>query len=445
MQQQYLLLLAGLACAATTSFAQTVSWEFLAPIPERITNQAVTAAEVDGETYIYSFAGIDSTLECSGDHLRAYRYSVSSDEWETIAALPDPLGGKIAPGASTVKGKVYIIGGYHLAVNCSETSSNRIHVFDPVTNSYEADGAFIPVPIDDQVQAVWRDSLIFVVTGWSNTGNVPDVQIYNPSTDEWLSGTSIPNTSTWKVFGGSGTIIGDTIYYAGGARSTGFFGPTSQFRKGYIHPEDPTIIDWEGYTEPLAKGYRMGATSFAGEPIWIGGSDDTYNFDALAYSGGSVVPPLNRISIYRPATGQMEHLFGLIPLIMDIRGVAELDNGEYVVVGGMLDNQEVTNSVLKITISDLTSTEGPLLDLGWKVFPNPSTGPLEIQFAEPLSEALRLELLDDLGRLLQAESLPLGRSTWQMNSKELPAGTYWLRLIDRQGNGSARQIQIVGE
>ena len=41
------------------------------------------------------------------------------------------------------------------------------------------DGADIPKAIDDQVQAVWQDSLIYVITGWSNTTNVVDVQASN--------------------------------------------------------------------------------------------------------------------------------------------------------------------------------------------------------------------------------------------------------------------------
>ncbi|MCB0644994.1 MAG: hypothetical protein KDC44_25285, partial [Phaeodactylibacter sp.] len=223
------------------SFAQ--SFMELAPMPERVTNNAVTAAEVDGEWYVYSFTGLDSTKSCNGDHLKAWRYHVSTDTWESLPNVPDALGGKIAAAASTIKGKIYVVGGYHLAPNCNEVSSARVHIFDPVLNDWLPDGADIPVAIDDQVQAVWQDSLLYVVTGWSNTTNVPDVQVYNPATDSWAEGTAVPTSTAWRVFGAAGTIIGDTLYYSGGATLSGSFNPGDTFRKGYIHPDDPLTID----------------------------------------------------------------------------------------------------------------------------------------------------------------------------------------------------------
>ena len=103
-------------------------------------------------------------------------------------------------------------------------------------NRFLADGAPIPVPIDDHVQAVWRDSLIYVVTGWSDTRNVPNVQIYNPTEDKWIEGTSVPTGVQFESFGTSGTILGDTIFYYGGA-SFGFRFPVQNtLRKGVIDP-----------------------------------------------------------------------------------------------------------------------------------------------------------------------------------------------------------------
>ena len=118
-----------------------------------------------------------------------------------------------------------------------------MHRYDIISNTYLADGKNIPVATDDHVQAVWRDSLIYLITGWSNTGNIPDVQIYNPSLDAWEVGTAIPNNHFYKSFGASGTISGDTIYYFGGA-SSGSFGPQNQLRKGVINPQEPIQIDW---------------------------------------------------------------------------------------------------------------------------------------------------------------------------------------------------------
>jgi hypothetical protein len=421
--------------------AQSITWEYLSPLPEKVTNNAVTCVTLGDETYLYSFAGIDTTLECSGDHLRSYRYSLSTDNWEVLPDLPDPNGGKIAAAASTIKDKVYVVGGYHLAPDCGEVSSNRIHVFDPLTNGYLADGANLPVAIDDQVQAVWRDSLLYVITGWSNTTNVSNVQVYNPSTDLWQQATPVGSSTVWRVFGGSGTIIGDTIYYAGGARSSGSFSATSFFRKGYINPENPYEITWEGYADPLALGYRMGAATFGDQALWIGGADDTYNFDAIAYNGSGIINPLDRIGVYDPMTGELSEILGFIPAIMDLRGVAELGNGQYLIAGGMLADQEVTNQLLKITINDLTNATMPFAgDSELKYYPNPTREVVTFDFSKLPPTSFSWSLLDIQGRVLRTGQLSTPQF-WKLSLDGLPNGGYWVKFQAPNGNGQVVGVQ----
>ena len=179
------------SCCCVSSFAQITE---MSPMPERVTNNAVVEGFVNGVPYVYSFAGLDSTKTYSGINLRSFRYNTQTDEWESIAPLPDTLG-KIAASASRIGDIIYIIGGYHVLANGSEISSDKVHRYNTQTNEYLTDGAPIPTPIDDQVQVVWRDSLIYVVTGWSNTNNTNKVQIYNPTTNQWMQGT---DCSFWK-------------------------------------------------------------------------------------------------------------------------------------------------------------------------------------------------------------------------------------------------------
>ena len=436
-----LIFLPIVLCLAMIGSAQSISWEFLAPMPEKVTNNAVTAISIGEETYVYSFAGIDTTLDCNGDHLRSYRYTMSTNTWEAIPDLPDPNGGKIAAAANVIGDKIYIVGGYHLAPNCSETSSNRIHIFDPLTNTYLPDGNNLSVPIDDQVQVVWRDSLLYVITGWSNTTNVSNVQLYNPTFNIWQQATPVGTGLNWRVFGASGVVIGDTIYYAGGARPNFNFPASSFFRKGYINPENPADITWEGDAEPLALGYRMGAATFGEQAIWIGGSDNTYNFDALAYDGSGVINPLDRIGIYEPATGAWSEIFGFIPAIMDLRGVAELANGEYLIAGGMLANQEVTDQLLKITISDLTSTDPLLVEATDEVlvFPNPTSEQLWLRLQNTEVSTANWSLLNASGQVLKTGSVNLTTEA-QVSLQGIPDGQYWLQL---EWSGGGQLLPIV--
>ena len=205
------------------------------PLPFKISNNTVTGGILNGVPHVYSFCGIDSTKVYTGINLKAFRYNTATQIWDTIPDVPDTKG-KIAAGASCIDSIIYIIGGYHVDRFGGEVSSNKIHRYNINTNTYLTDGTNIPVATDDHVQAVWNDSLIYVITGWSNSGNIPNVQIYNPKIDSWITGAPVPNSHIYKSFGASGTILGNTIYYYGGATSASGFGIQNILRVGEINP-----------------------------------------------------------------------------------------------------------------------------------------------------------------------------------------------------------------
>ena len=376
-------------------------WTVLTDMPEPVSNNAIIAATVNGIPYVYSFAGIDSTKKYSGIHLKSFRYNTITFKWDTIPSLPDTMG-KIAAGASTIKNKIYIIGGYHVFQNGSEKSSSLVHIYDPENNTY-SNGTDIPVAIDDHVQATWRDSLIFIITGWSNSTNVNNVQIYNPNSDSWMTGTPTPNTTNYKVFGGSGIIIEDTIYYAGGAAIGSNFQLNNTFRKGVIDPKDPTTITWtELDTIPGSDGYRMGVFNNWGRIFWVGGSGESYNYDGKAYTNGAGVDPLDRIIQYNTSNQTWtEHSSTPYP-VMDMRGVAKIFENTYIIAGGMLKDQEVS----KKTYLLLYTTTFGLTDIKQKgkikIYPNPVSRELILED----SNILPVEIFDISGKLvLQQENI----------------------------------------
>ncbi len=379
--------------------AQT-NWQWVekATLPEAVSNNAVTAAIVSGKPFVYSFGGIDTSKIWSGIHLRSFRYDVEMDQWDTIPDLPDTKG-KIAAGASSIGNRIYIVGGYYVASNGSETSSKDIHIFNPGSNQYEADGARIPVHIDDHVQAVWRDSLLYVITGWHDSvpsivvggENMNLVQIYNPSTDSWSMGTPVPNNTNYKVFGGSGTIIGDTIIYVGGVKDSGSFDMVSVVRKGIIDPMQPENIAWTASWEPEARLYRSGASDYQGQPLWFGGADEGYNFDGIAYIGGQGVEPLNQVLRYDPVSGNFTKDSAVIRPVMDLRGVGKISETEFVIAGGMEAGQQVSNKCY--LISDGTTAIHPLADpSSINIYPNPADRFLRINLKESPNMVDRVEV-----------------------------------------------------
>ncbi|MFK7971957.1 MAG: Kelch repeat-containing protein, partial [Bacteroidia bacterium] len=332
------------------SFVWAQNWNVtsLSPLPEPCTNNAVCEGFLDDSSYVFSFGGLDQTKRYTGIHQRAYRYNIQTDQWRSIPDLPDTLG-KIASGASHWKGIVYIMGGYHVFANGSERSSNRVHRYEIATNSYLPDGAPIPVTIDDHVQATWRDSLIYVITGWSENRNVPNVQIYNPTFDSWLTGTAVPDNNQYKSFGASGSIIGDTIYYFGGASLGGNFPIQNFFRKGVIDPNNPANIQWSvRVIDPAVTGYRMAATTAGGALHWIGGSRTTYNYDGIAYNGSGGVPPSRQAYMLAPNDTASWQIESNLAVPMDLRGIASESDSVKYVVGGMIDNQVVTDGLVRL-------------------------------------------------------------------------------------------------
>jgi hypothetical protein len=75
------------------SFAQyNWDWTELDTMPERIANNAVCEAKVDGNRFVYSFTGIDTSKIYSGINLKTFKYDVSANEWSALADVPDTLG-----------------------------------------------------------------------------------------------------------------------------------------------------------------------------------------------------------------------------------------------------------------------------------------------------------------------------------------------------------------
>jgi hypothetical protein len=334
------------------------TWTEMANMPMRTSNNAVSAVNyLTGQSYLYSFGGIDSTKTSAGIHQRVFGMSFMSNSWTEYPSIPDTMG-KIAMGANTVQGKIYIIGGYHVLPNGNEISSNKVHVFNPGSNTFESDAAPVPVPIDDHLQCVYKDSLIFVVTGWSQNTNKPDVQIFNPALNQWTVGTSLPNSNLYKAFGASGYIIVDTLYYFGGTTTGSSFVARDYMRKGFINPNDPTDITWSTMTPgPGGAGYRMACAASGQNVFWIGGSTVSYNYDGIAYNGSGGVSPQNRILHLNAHSNFYQNNTNEPYAVMDLRGIGELEANRWLICGGMDSNQVVSNRTFLLTNPSLSLLE----------------------------------------------------------------------------------------
>lgn len=426
----------------------TQAFSQLADCPEAITNTAICGAKAsNGKEYAFVFGGIDNTKIWSGIHKRCYRYDIGANTWEAIADLDDTQG-KIASAASVVKDTVYIIGGYYVASNGNETSSNKVHRYNVNTNTYLSNGTNIPVAIDDHVQAVWRDSLIYVVTGWSNTANVPNVQIYNPSYNTWQVGTPVPNDNFYKAFGASGIIIGDTIWYQGGASMGTNFPATSYLRKGVIDPLNPSSITWS-YTDLGAScvSYRTACTRLlywdqAKIPFWIGGSSKSYNYNGIAYDGSGGVIPRDSVVSLKGVVG-IDISIGFsspsgLNIPMDLRGIAtNIGHGgsdcvdANIIIGGMNSNQEViANKTVWLNNCGSIKKEDKYSNI---LFPNPTSNTINLKNIE-FNSNLSIASID--GSVVFKKQI---KSEKEIDVSNLSQGIYFLQL-EKNGKISTQKF-----
>ena len=233
-------------------------------------------------------------------------------------------------------------------------------------------------------------------------------------------------------------IVGDTIYYFGGAASIGSFPIQQHFRKGVINPENPTEITWTiGTIANNSVGYRMGATSVGENIYWIGGSGVTYNFNGIAYNGSGGVPTLNRILSFNTTTNEATtENYDLIP--MDLRGIASVNDSVKYVIGGMVDNQKVSNQLFKLVLKGDNTTSNKNISsdhLSMEISPNPVDDILHLRVNSSKVGPANISIFDELGQMVlsQSSQLTTGENTLELAADKLNNGWYILSVETKEG------------
>jgi len=339
------LAVATLACdvrARPASPAHVASSIPALPVPT--TNHAVAAGTIDGRWQVFVMLGLDATKRWSGITTRAWTWSEGQAAWRALPPVPGKVG-RLAATAQVVRGRVYLFGGYTVDSAGGEKSVPALDILDPVRGTWSA-GAPIPLPVDDAVSGVYRDSLIYLVSGWHDTDNVRDVQIYDVTTDRWTAGTPIPGVG---VFGHTGAMAGDRIVYIDGARRNSP-GPRyvneSQAWVGRVLPARPDSIVWTRLpTHPAPVRYRAAATSCGPFVVFAGGTDNPYNYNGVGYDGAKSEPIAQTL-----AYDTSQRIWRALPsapvATMDHRGLVQRADTAWT-IGGMTAGQVVTAQVVQ--------------------------------------------------------------------------------------------------
>ncbi len=336
------LLLAGLVLAALST--RTAGAEMV--LPEPVSNNAVALANGPAGPTLYSFLGLGAGKGYGDIRRSASACSLRTQRCVALPEVPVALG-RLAATAATVGGKVYLFGGYSVAKDGAETSNPETLIFDPATGQWRS-GAPIPIPVDDSAALTYRDRYVYLVSGWHDHGNVPNVQVYDSLTDHWFEATAYPGT---PVFGHAGGVAEGQLVIADGVAVLGVtpeghhrYGLVGQAWAGKIDPTDPARIAWTRLPpHPGRAAYRMAATGQGSRVLFAGGAENPYNYSGMGYDGKPSAPSA-RLFAYDFGTQRWVAYRDKPVASMDHRGLIAA-GGKLYILGGMTANQQVTDRV----------------------------------------------------------------------------------------------------
>jgi N-acetylneuraminic acid mutarotase len=167
-------------------------------------------ALVDGSIHVISGLTLNSsgTFANTTEH---YVLSLSGGGWTTAAAMPTP---RNHLGAVVYNGLIYAIGGQDVK---NETSGNQsaVDIYNPATNTWTV-GPSLPEGRSHVANAIFvYDNEIYVVAGETNGPTyLADTLVLNPTTDQWSSVASM--TLPLAVKAANVGLIGNLLVVFGG-------------------------------------------------------------------------------------------------------------------------------------------------------------------------------------------------------------------------------------
>lgn len=335
--------------AATAVDVRAIAAQALPDLPLPVTNAAVASGMIDGEPWVFSVLGMDSTKRWSGITKRAMAWSGSSGSWRRLPDVPGETG-RLAATAQLVRGRLFVFGGYTVDSSGKERSVATVDVFDPRFGEWSR-GSDMPVSVDDAVSVVYRDSLVYLISGWHDTSNVRLVQMYDATRDAWYMASPI----IWNgVFGHSGGISGNTIVYIDGAvpqDSVTKYRIEPQVWIGTIDRKQPNNITWSaGTSHPGPPLYRAAAGRCGSQVIFAGGTDNPYNYNGIGYDTKRSEPSAV-VFAFDTRRGFWSTLPVLSAPSMDHRALAVVGDAGWV-IGGMHAGQRVSAATIRIPLKD---------------------------------------------------------------------------------------------
>ncbi|WP_333608255.1 Kelch repeat-containing protein [Arsukibacterium sp.] len=325
-------------------------------LPEPVSNNAVASTTVRGKTYVLSAMGMGPGKQATDIHNKVWMHSLGEFNWAEMPPVPSQqrLNGRIGASAIALNNNFFIFGGASLDNNGQLLTANDSYRFDPITRRYTKLND-MPVPVNDAAIVSYQNRYIYLISGWSDHGNVNLVQLFDNFTQRWSQATPFPGK---PVFGLAAAIHDNIILVCDGV-SIDY--PKGQPRQFVMEPacwqanigSNANQLSWQQVAHPTGQGrFRMAASTVIvnNKPLFafIGGSHTPYIANGIGFSGKAAEPD-SAIWLYSPTESTwLDTQSG--SAVIDLTGAVEL-NGLLYTLGGMQSGQQVINKPISHQIN----------------------------------------------------------------------------------------------
>lgn len=230
-------------------------WNLLHALPAIVIAGALLAACGPQQTPAAS-----ASDAIKAEALMASAFHMKDSAWLTRAPMPTP---RNAFGIATVKGKIYVAGGWGFTGPDQQGVLNVLEVYDPAMDTWTT-RASMPTA-RNALAAAAVNGKIYAMGGWTGTENTATVERYDPATDTWteVRPMNAPNA------GLSAAVLGGKIYAMGGSA---------------VEVYDPLQDTWTTTRSTnWAPRYWLAAATIKGTLYTVGGAEsgDASNLGAL--------------------------------------------------------------------------------------------------------------------------------------------------------------------
>ena len=364
-------------------------------------------------------------------------YDIETDTWVRTAPMPIPL---THNGVAKVGEEIWSLGGF--VGDHPGKATDVVQIYHTRNDTWRM-GPPLPSPRGSGA-SVFNQGRIHYFGGLRPDRQTDIAQhiVYDPSQPElgWQELKPLPNPRNHL----SAVSIDGKIYAIGG--QTGHDGAVQD--RAFLHRYDPDTDTWTRLADlPRQRShFEPGTEVHEGTIIIVGGRDGDFFFD--------------EVTRYDPVTNTWEQLCTLEdPLLAPAAKV--FGNKLYVAKGsinGTSQPQRFTRWIylpaiqrpdpkLRPPVLPLARSARPraaadrFLEVG--VYPNPARSWAQVSFEIPDVSQVALQVSDLQGRLLlsrQAQRLPAGRHSWELDLSGLPPGMLFYQL---QVDGKIRRGRLL--